>query len=527
MRTILLGLAIISLCQCGAPQPPVCRSLPFGARTSISEAMETAQVSWNILANSRLKDDWPRAQADYNQAVTSLFDRVRCGRGEWTERAEKIGTALATPSRAEQDLAETDALFPAKAVKINRRDRYQATPGLGVPAVSWKATSPVGQKREEYRPPNGEPRPVTVYLDFSKPTPEWHFSLRWVQENVLVGKNTHSLAADWTAPIDFFWHMSNLDDLRIQNAFLPDRISQETGLYFIQPYNPDKIPIVMVHGLASSPDVYREIINDLAPQPWFRERYQVWLYNYPTGIPWLYNAMKFRQIMGEAGNYARERGDDTNLKKMVILSHSMGGLLARTAVSEPGMKMYDAHFDTPLDELKVKSDTKILIEEAMLYEPLTDAKRVVFMAVPHRGSPLASFRGNRLLSSLIRLPKTLTVGVLDVALNSVNDSIDSASAGESIPKPTSISTLNPTSRAFKGLNNMALPEGIAFHSIMGDKGHGDTPKSSDGVVPYWSSHIEPVESELIVPSNHSVPFDPEASSEIQRILLLHLEEEGF
>lgn len=527
MRCLLLATSIIVLCQCGAPQPPTCNSLPIGSRFSTEETMETARSNWKILANPRLKQDWPTARKAYNDAVAILFDKVRCGGGDWTERAEKIGTSIAAPSPVEQDLAQTDALFPSKSVRINRRDRYQATTGLGIPAISWKATSPVGVERKKYLPPNGEPRPITVFLDFSDSIPQWRFPLRWVEEDALVGNTRHLLSADWTAPIDFFWYMCDLDDLRIRNALLPNRLAEETGLYFIQPYNPEKIPIVMVHGLASSPDVYREIINDLAPEPWFRERYQVWLYNYPTGIPWLYNSMKFRQLMGEAGNYARARGDDTNLKKMVVLTHSMGGLVARAAVTDPRTAMYDAHFSISLDQLNVRAETKTLIQEGMLYEPFTDVKRMVFMAVPHRGSPMASFRGTRFLSNLIRLPKTLTVELLDVAVNSINDSIDTATAGENVPKPTSLSTLNPNSRSFKGLAAMPLPSNITFHSILGDKGHGDSPDSSDGVVPYWSSHVEPVESELIIPSNHTVPFHPQASDEIRRILLLHLREEGF
>ncbi|MGJ8641868.1 MAG: esterase/lipase family protein [Luteolibacter sp.] len=527
MRCLLLVIPIILLCQCGAPQPPTCSSLPIGSRVSTKEVMKSARSNWNTLANPRLKQDWPTAQKAYNEAVAILFDKIRCGSGDWTERAQKIGTSIAPSSPEEQDLTQTDALFPAKSVKINRTDRYQATPGIGVPVVSWKATSPIGIERGEYLPPTGEPRTITAFLDFNKTTPQWHFPLRWLKEDALVGNTRHGLAADWTAPIDFFWYMCDLDDLRIRNALLPSRLTKETGLYFIQPYDPAKIPLVMVHGLASSPDIYREIINDLAPEPWFRERYQIWLYNYPTGIPWLYNSMKFRQLMGEAGNYARARGDDTNLKKMVILTHSMGGLLARPAVTDPGTAMYDAHFSRPLDQLNVRSETKSLIREGMLYEPLTDVKRMVFMAVPHRGSPMASLRGTRFLSNLIRLPKTLTVELLDVAVNAVNDGIDSATSGENIPKPTSISTLNPNSRSFQGLAAMPLPKNITFHSIMGDKGHGDKENSSDGVVPYWSSHVEPVASERMVPSNHTVPFDPQASDEIRRILLLHLKEEGY
>lgn len=527
MRSFILTIPIFLLCQCGAPHPPTCNSLPLSSRVPSEKAMATAKANWETLSNNRLKQDWPAAQKAYNEAIAILFDKIRCGAGDWRERAKKIGTTLASPSQTELDLTNTDALFPANSVKINRADRYQTTPGLGIPAVSWKATSPVGVKRKQYLPPNGEPRTITVFLDFSKSTPQWRFPLRWIKEDALIGDTRHGLAADWTAPIDFFWHMCNLDDLRIQNVLLPNRLTEETGLYFVEPYDPKKIPVVMVHGLASSPDVYREIINDLAPEPWFRERYQIWLYNYPTGIPWLYNAMKFRQLMGDAGNYARARGDDTNLKKMVILSHSMGGLLARAAVTKPRTAMYNAHFSAPLDQLNVRAETKTLIREGMLYEPITDAKRVVFMAVPHRGSPMASLRGTRFLSNLIRLPKTLTVELLDVAVNSINDSIDTATAGENVPKPTSLSTLNPNSRSFNGLAAMPLPDNIAFHSIIGDKGHNDTPNSSDGVVPYWSSHVTPVQSELVIPSNHTVPFHPQASQEIRRILLLHLKEEGF
>ena len=198
----------------------------------------------------------------------------------------------------------------------------------------------------------------------------------------------------------------------------------------------------------------------------------------------------------------------------------MGGLLTRTAITDPGKKLYNAHFKTPFDQLGVKPETRKLIEEGLLYEPLTDPKRVVFMAVPHRGSPMANFRGTAFLSNLIRLPKTLTVGLVDATIHASRDNLKAGlvTNPEDVRPPTAISSLSPNSRGFKGLNQLPLPKDITFHSIVGDKGHGDTPDSSDGVVPYWSSHIEPVESELIVPSNHSVPDRHDTSNEISRIL---------
>jgi hypothetical protein len=214
---------------------------------------------------------------------------------------------------------------------------------------------------------------------------------------------------------------------------------------------------------------------------------------------------------------------------MVILSHSMGGLLTRTAITDPGTKLYDAHFKVPFAQLapSLKPEGRELIQERLLYKPLTDPKRVVFMAVPHRGSPMANFRGTALLSNLIRLPKTLTVGLLDATAKSLADSFEGNVAEDQVRPPTALSSLSPKSRGYTGLNQLPLPKKITFHSIVGDNGQGDTPTSSDGVVPYWSSHVEAVQSEIIIPSNHSVPNHPEAAAEVRRILFLHLKEEDM
>jgi pimeloyl-ACP methyl ester carboxylesterase len=521
----LLFLPIILLCQCGAPQPPACRFLPFSSRGPAEVSLEMAKRNWDILADPSKKAQWPAAEAGYNAALGILFDKLRCGGGDWTSRAAAIGTVISEPDKLNEDISRMDALFRASAVSIRSHDRHRQSPGLGIPAVAWKETSPVGFPRPRFHPPNGQPRNLTVLLDFGTPVPQWHFPKRWVKQEHIVGRNAHALAADWTAPIDFFWYMCDLDNLRIQNVIIPERFAKETGLYFLEPYNPKKIPVVMVHGLVSSPDAFRDILNDLSPEPWFRENYQVWLYNYPTGTPWLYNAMRFRQNMEAASAYARTKGDDANLKKMVILSHSMGGLLTRTAVTDPGTRLYDAHFKTPFDRLKANAESRELIRESLLYKPYADPSRIVFMAVPHRGSPMANFRGTALLSNLIRLPKTLTIGILDATARNLEGSLEASAESSAVRPPTSISSLSPKSRGFIAMNRLPLPPGITFHSIIGDKGHGDTPESSDGVVPYWSSHIEPVASELIVPSNHSVPNNIDAANEIRRILSLHLKGE--
>jgi pimeloyl-ACP methyl ester carboxylesterase len=269
-------------------------------------------------------------------SVARLFDQLRCGPGDWRERAAGLGTRIAPASERSTDPASLDAVFPAAKVNGHIVHENRRTEGVGVPVVGWKSTSPVGQKRGKFLLPNGLPYNLTATLSFgASKTPVWHFDKRWTHDNLTIGSTTHTLAADWTAPNAFYWEMCELDDLLIQNVILPDRFTEETGIYFVTPYDPDKIPVVFVHGLVSSPDAFKNLINELAPEPWFREHYQIWLYNYPTGNPWIYSGMHFREKMREATAYARTKGHDRQLNRMVVVAHSMGGLIARSSVTDP------------------------------------------------------------------------------------------------------------------------------------------------------------------------------------------------
>ncbi len=472
-----------------------------------------------MLADSSQRGAWPAARDRYNRSLAGLFGVLRCGPGSWQSRAEDLGTRISAADGA-VDPDRIDALFPASEVDGKKLKARHQDEGIGLPLVGWKSTSPVGQPRPPFQLPNGLPYNVSAVLSFAGATPEWRFAKRWKEDSVRVGRAAHPLAADWSASNEFYWKMCQLDDLLLQNLLLPDRFSEETGLYFVTPYDPDKIPLVFVHGLVSSPDAFKNTINELAVEPWFRERYQIWLYSYPTGNPWVVSSMNFRKKMREACAYARSQGHVRNLRKMVVVGHSMGGIVTRSSVTDPGSTLYNGSFRKPVNQLTLPQDGRRLIEDAFLYEPLAEPSRVVFLAVPHRGSPMADMGVSLWASKLIQLPKTLTIGLLDSTLLAVGDVIRGADASGRLP--TSINSLSPENPATRTLADMPLPRGIVFHSVIGDRGKGNTPQSSDGVVPYWSSHVRPVASELIVPSNHSVPDSPEAAAELKRILQLHL-----
>ena len=88
--------------------------------------------------------------------------------------------------------------------------------------------------------------------------------------------------------------------------------------------------------------------------------------------------------------------------------------------------------------------------------------------------------------------------------------------------PNSVDTLEPNDRFAEAVNKLPITPGIPYHSIMGDRGRGDTPNSSDGVVPYWSSHLAGARSELVVNSDHGAQYNPQAVREVERILKLNL-----
>lgn len=525
IRLIAASILVILSCQCGAPQPPRCNRVPIASRQAPETLIATARSQWLILANSSQQDAWPEATKKYNDAVARLFDQLQCNHGHdcWTTRAEKIGTRIAPPCKRYRHPNELCSIFPAAKVSPGKLTERRTTDGVGLPLVGWRQTTPVATPRKAFLLPNGMPSNLTAILAFDGDIPEWRFIKRWNEDEKSVGKTRHAVAADWTAPNAFFWRMCELDDLRIQNVLLPERFMEETGLYFLTPYDPDKIPVVLVHGLMSSPDAFKFIINDLAPEPWFRENYQVWLFNYPTGNPWLYTGIEFRRQMRAAAAYAQTQGHTRNLNRMVLIGHSMGGLISRSSITDPGTTLYDVHFNKPIHELQVNESTRGLIRDGLLYRPLTEPSRCIFLAVPHRGSHLATLRASLWIENFIKLPKRLTIDLLDASLQSVTTIPEQRNGN--IRPPTSIRALSPDSRAIVGLNDLPLPQRIQFHSIIGDRGRGGDPwETSDGVVPYRSSHITPVESEALVPFHHGVPDHPDTAKEIARILQLHLRE---
>ena len=92
---------------------------------------------------------------------------------------------------------------------------------------------------------------------------------------------------------------------------------------------------------------------------------------------------------------------------MVVVGHSMGGLLAKMMVVEPGDHLWRVVSDRPFDELAGDSTDRDMFHRALFFSPRPEVRRVVFIATPHRGSRLDRGSLHHIGTRLVRVPDPL------------------------------------------------------------------------------------------------------------------------
>ena len=275
----------------------------------------------------------------------------------------------------------------------------------------------------------------------------------------------------------------------------------------LQPYDSKRIPVVLVHGLNSHPRMWRNVINDLSADPDLRGKFQFWVFKYPSGWPISYSAMRLREELAALSRVVGPQRD------MVFVGHSMGGLLSRMQVISPGRTLWDKMLGDDADKIYATMSADHIVKRTLLFKSNKQIGRVVFICVPHRGSGLADKSFAATFSSLVRLPGRFVTALTDLPEAFVKN------------RPmTSIAGLSPSNPLFTALEK--TPIEVPHHSIIGDRGRGDSPNSSDGVVPFSSSHLSTAESELIVPGPHGSYDKPQTIEELERILQAHLKSTG-
>ncbi|MHC4959530.1 MAG: esterase/lipase family protein [Planctomycetota bacterium] len=296
----------------------------------------------------------------------------------------------------------------------------------------------------------------------------------------------------------------------------PEKYLDAHGLYPLQPYNPKKIPVVLVHGLKSTPRTWATMINDLASDPEIRRHYQVWLFGYPTGMPILWSAMKLREALAAA---QEEHGFD----EIVLIGHSMGGMISRLMVSDSGDKLWNIGTTTPPEKLEFSDETRDLIGRALFFKPVPQIRRVIFIAAPLRGANMVTGGIGEWSATLIGLPPPIEKVQEEYMAALEKDPGARPDAPEADSNTaTSVGNLSRNHPVTKEVATWPIAPGVIYHSVIGDKDEADKAGGTDGVVEYDSSHIEGAASEKIVKSGHHVQKTAAGILEVHRILLLHV-----
>lgn len=293
----------------------------------------------------------------------------------------------------------------------------------------------------------------------------------------------------------------------------------KTGTYLTQPYHPGRVPVVFVHGTASSPARWAEMLNTLQADAVLRERCQFWYFIYNTCNPLPYSAALLRTSLEEMVRVMDPSGRDPALRQMVVLGHSQGGLIARMMALESGTNFYRHLALKPLEQLRLSDQDRQIFCDCVSFQPMPCVRRVVYLATPHRGSYRINNFVLRLAKRFVRLPGTLVE--LGRNLTEANpEALPPALRGR---LPNSVDQMRPESPLLAALLERPLAPGVKSHSIIAVE-EGPLREGTDGVVAYSSAHLDETDSELVVRSGHSCQDHPLAIQEVRRILLNHVAE---
>ncbi|GFK94214.1 hypothetical protein NNJEOMEG_02054 [Fundidesulfovibrio magnetotacticus] len=411
--------------------------------------------------------------------------------------------------------------------EVTGLDVTYSVPGLGVPLILERDPSgkPDSDPARRFLPRIRQVLAATLFLRVDTGhatdadgqrvracTLEVHDPMR--TDSTRVNGYTVPLETDTTTPLA--WMAAHAPSPQgIKGLMDPAALQGVQGLYMLQPYEKDKIPVVFVHGLISSPLTWIPMLNGLMGDPELRRRYQFWYFSYPTGNPVLYSASLLRQSLESARLICDPQGDSPAFSNMLIVGHSMGGLLAKAMVQDPGDRLWNALTTLPPSQLKAAQDVRDLVEKIFFFRPLPFVSEAVFISSPHRGSEMALGTIGAIGKALVTLPFTLAraSATLLATLSGLGHKLHLDGL------PTGIDSLSPKNPMLKIMAD--TPVAVPFHSIIGNEAKAGVAGGTDGVVPYWSSHLDGARSELIVKSGHGAHEHPLAIREVRRIMLEH------
>ena len=467
-----------------------CANGPAPGSPSLADQIARADSAYKRL---------PASLPEYNLALYNLCQELAARPEDFASDLKKLGASISVPN----------VNLPLHHVEIFKT----ATAGteIGIPIVLGYDTG-----QTPFYPPEGLFLNATLLYDRAAGKPQ--IQIRTDGNPVILRGLAYRVAFLPAAAND---HLKARAKRLAKSGFIsmirPAELKRKPRVYLLDPYDPSKTPLLMVHGLQSTPVAFATLVNALRSNPEIRAKYQIWQFYYASGTPVLANAASLRDSLSDTLHILDPKNRDAAARNIVVIGHSMGGVISHTLVSSSGDELWKSVFRIPPAQLKGDVRTVLELEHILYFSRNPRVSRVIFMAAPHRGSPMADSFVGWVGNALARLPPMQEKGFGEIARQNPGKLLPEAAAFYQAGRFSAVRTLSPRSTALLALSR--LPIGVPYHSVMGQNRAGLRDRGSDGVVPYWSSHLDGVRSELIVRSGHGVISNPDAIQEVIRILL--------
>lgn len=456
-------------------------------------------------------------------------------------RSLRFEIPFASPHLTHDQLSEFEFVSDYEIKNLTRR---HTTAGLGVPIIAVRKRPQRAEPVEQYYP-QGMSFAATLLLRFDGPShdpssggvlpasqstspaqrrgfaqPRLQIFDPRESDGVVVQNTLLPLETDVSTPLARYLTNPDISLLDTWAFLRPDRAEGIAGLYMVQPYDPDRIPVLMVHGVWSSPMTWMEMFNELQADPEIRRRYQFWFYLYPTGEPLAFTAAGLRDELQRVRMDCDPQHENDRLDEMVVVGHSMGGLISHMLTLNSGDRLWRAVSGKPVDQLTVSARQRDEIQRVFFFQANPSIDRVITIASPYRGSSLSNRFTRWLGRSVVWLPSRT------YELTRVIFEQNGLSWWERIRAPrTSLDSLTKESGVLRLVSESPIPADVRHHNIVGVKRGSDIGSWTDGVVAFRSAHCEDVHSEKVIKAGHSeILRHPETVAEVRRVLLEHLEE---
>ena len=343
-------------------------------------------------------------------------------------------------------------------------------------------------------------------------------------EKVEIAGKPYSLAANFSAPYGLWLAENNLGAAAYLTLIDRDQHLAMPHLYMLEPYNPNKKIIVLVHGLASSPEAWIAVTNDIMGDAILREHYQVWQIFYSTNMPILESRFQIYALLKQA--FGSLNPKDAAAQDAVLIGHSMGGIISRLLVSDADISKQALELMNNRQQTRLRKHP--VIGERLKMKPIENFDRAIFLAAPHRGTDYADRWFTLAARKIIKIPATFLTTLADTLTSYDVDLKDFVKTLTNDVIQNGPSDLSKKSKFMELTASIPPEKGLVFHSIMGNITKSDDPNViTDGIVPYKSAHLDGAVSEKIFTGGHSIQETPEAVLELRRILRQHLVDHGL